>query len=276
MMQMQRDLMVAAQIGLGAPIDIGAAVKLPSFNVNPYVLIRQVWAQAQGRSWDQAFTAANARADAKKWVASDNTSREDFITLLVSTAINVKLVKDKNISAGGSDNPADTLSRTLDIIAKRRGITAPTPAQATQMKNNAAGNIEIAIPLEIIVALIGSLIVAGITVALIYFASQVIDDVLSKIECDRELVRLHADYNKIVDYHIANPNAPWSSDDLKARDDLLAAQAFVAGGCTKKAPGPESWVPWIVGGVAIAGITSVAIVYRDDIKAWFASRRARA
>jgi len=263
-------------VGLGAPIDdVTAALKLPAFSLNPYVLIKQFWAQVQGRSWDQAFASANARATAKKWIANDNPSKQDFITLMVSSAINAKLANDKNISAGGSDNPTDTLARTLQIIAKRRGIKTPTPADATQMKNNSTGNIEVLIPVMIVAVIAQMLAVTAIAIALIYFASLVIDDILSKIECDRELIRLHADYNKIVDYHIQNPNAPWSKEDLKARDDLLEAQKFVAGGCTTPKAGPEfPWGWWMLGGTVVtAGV--LGFVYKDDIKAWWASRRAK-
>jgi hypothetical protein len=279
---MTQDLMWAASIargpiGFGAlPDDITAALKLPSFFANPYAIVRQFWAQVQGRSWDQAFSSANARAASKKWIASDNPSKEDFITLLVSTAINGKEAQDKNIGASPTDNPTDTLARTLYIIAKRRGIKAPTAGDVAQMKSSSTGNIEVLIPVLIVAVIAQAIAIMVIAVALIYFSSLVIDDILSKIECDRELMRLHADYNKIVDRHLQNPNLPWTKEEVDARDKLLEQQKFVSEGCTKQKPGPESWVPWIVGGVAIAGITSVAIVYKDDIKHWFASRRARA
>jgi hypothetical protein len=271
------DLCAAVNIvGLGAPLDdVAAALKLPAFSLNPYALIRQFWAQVQGRSWDQAMTSANARAMSKKWIASDLPSKDDFITLLVSTAVNGKMAKDKNIGASPTDNPTDTLSRTLYILAQRRGIKTPTPGDVEQMKNSSTGNIEVLIPVLIVAVIAQAIAIMVVAVALIYFSSLVIDDVLSKIECDRELMRLHADYNRIVDRHIQNPNAPWTSDEIKARDALLESQKFVAAGCTKPKTGPEiPWGWWALGGTAItAGV--LGVVYKDEIKQWFASRRAK-
>lgn len=260
-------------VGFGALDDeIAAALKLPAFSLNPYVLIRQFWAQVQGRTWDQAMLSANARAKSKNWIAKNLDAKNDFITLMVSSAVNAKLAKDKNIGASQSDNPSDTLMRTLSIIANRRGISTPTTADVTQMKNNSTGNIEVLIPVLIVAVIAQMLAVTIIAVALIYFASQVIDDILSKIECDRELVRLHADYNKIVDYHIQNPSAPWTSDDLKARDELLKSQQYVAGGCTTPKAGPEfPWGWWALGGTVVtAGV--LGVVYKDEIKRWLARR----
>lgn len=275
---MTQDLMLAARIargpiGFGAlPDDVTAALNLPSFFSNPYAILKQFWGQVQGRGWDQAMTSANARASSKKWIASDLTSKNDFITLLVSTAVNGKLAQDKNIGASATDNPTDTLGRTLYIIAKRRGLSTPTSADVAQMKNNSTGNIEVLIPVLIVAVIAQAVAIMVIAVALIYFASSVIDDILSKIECDRELMRLHADYNKIVDRHLQNPNLPWTKEETDARDKLLAEQQFVAAGCTTPKPGPDiPWGWWALGGTAVAA-TVLGVVYKDEIKSWLHHR----
>jgi hypothetical protein len=255
-------------VGLGAPIDtIAAAITLPSLS-DPYKILRQFWGQVQGRSWDQAITSAYARASSEKWVASDQPSRADLITLLVASAVNSKLMADV-----GNLDVANDLSRTWYVIAQRMGIgTSKTEVDKAKQQAIATGNVEIGIPI-IIAAVIGeAIIVVGVTAVLMYFASQVIDDVLSKIVCDRELVRLHSAYNKIVEKHSNDPKLPWTDDDRKMRDQLVEQQKFVASGCVKPKPGIDPW-PYVLG-AGIVGTTAVALVYRKEIGEWL-SRRMR-
>lgn len=256
-------------VGFGAPFDtIAAAINLPSLGTNPYKIIRQFWGQVQGRSWDQAMTSAYARATSEKWVASDQPSRADLITLLVASAVNSKLMAD-----AGNLEVANDLSRTWYVIAQRMGIgTSKTDVDKAKQQAIATGNIEIGIPIIIVAVLGEALIVIGVTAVLMYFASQVIDDVLSKIVCDRELVRLHAAYNKIVENHSNNPNLPWTDDDRKMRDQLLEQQKFVANGCTKPKLGIDPW-PYVLG-AGIIGTTAVALVYRKEIGDLLSRRRA--
>jgi hypothetical protein len=261
-------------VGLGAPFDdLAALVKLPSFPTNPYAIVRQFWAQVQGRSWDQAMASANARAASQDWKPNDLASKNDLITLLVSTALNIKLAKDKNIGANEADNPPDTLARTWLIISKKMDLGIGSKEDVSKARSASVGNIEIGIPVIIVAVIAEAIIVVGVIAVLCYFASQVIDDVLAKAICDRELVRLHADYNKIVEFHANNPNVPWTQDEINARDRLLNQQQFVAAGCTKQKEGlPWAW--WALGGSALtAGV--LGVVYHKEIKDWIASRRAK-
>ena len=215
------------------------------------------------------MTSANARAASGNWVEKDIASKNDLITLLVSSAINAKIAADK-----GNLDTSNDLNRTWYVIAQKMGIGVPSATEIDQMKSKSTGNIEVLVPVLIAAVIMQALAVTAIVVALIYVAAQVIDDVLSKIVCDRELVRLHADYNKIVDKHNANPNLPWTSDETKARDDLIASQKFVAAGCTKPKPGIEAW-PWgwwVLGGTVLTtGV--LGVVYRKQIGEWIDRKR---
>ena len=235
-------------IGFGdVATDITAALKLPS--VDPLKVVKQFWGQIQGRSWDQAVVAATARAKAKDWKSGDQASKNDLITILVSTAINAKMLYD-----AGQPEYADLL-RSCQLIANQMHLGNPTQTDIDKMKTTAAVELE---PIILIVAVIASAMVAvGIVITLCFLAGDVIDNVLSKIECDRELIRLHNDYNNDV---------AAGNKDSSSRDKLLEAQQTVANGCVKPKPPFSPW-PYVAG----AGVLTTAIlgvVYRKQIGNW--------
>lgn len=257
--------------GLGTPIDDAlAAIKLPS--TDPYVVMRKIWAQVQGRSWEQAISSANARAIKGNWIVGDVASKNDLITLLVSTGINVKQLADHGESAR-----ADDLLRTWRLIAQRMGIgeVSPSNIETIKGKSKATGNVEVFVPVLIAAVIAEAVAAAAVLIALMYFASQVVDDVLSKVVCDRELARLHAEYNQVVERHNQNPNAPWSPEEKKRREELVEHQKFVAAGCVKKPKTPfdDPW-PYAIG-AGILGATVLGVVYRREIGDWIEQRRMR-
>lgn len=247
---------VALRIGLGDLTgDIAAALK---FSTDPLTIAKQFWGQVQGRTWDQAVAASSARATAKNWIANQLDSKNDIITILVSSAIIAKQTTDK-----GNLEIANDLNRTWVILAKRMGKDKPTAADVGKMKSQASAEIA---PVIVIVGIIAAaLAVTAIYITLIYFASQIIDDVLSKIECDRELIRLHNEYSKIVDR-----GGPSTDDDRAARDKLLEQQRVVAAGCTTPKPGFDVW-PWILG-AGLVSATTLGVVYRKEIGSWLTHR----
>lgn len=247
---------LSRSIGLGALTDdVAAALKL---STDPLKIAKQFWGQIQGRTWDQAMTAASARAASKIWPAKNLDAKNDFISILVSSAINAKQAADN-----GNLEMANDLNRTWVILANRMGLDKTTPADAAKLKSQATTEIA---PIIIIVGIVmAALAVSAIYIALIYFASQVIDDVLSKIECDRELIRLHNEYNKIVE-----KGGPQSDADKQIRDQLLEQQRIVAAGCTVPKPGFDVW-PWILG-VGLVSATTLGVVYRKEIGSWLTKR----
>jgi hypothetical protein len=263
------EMISAAPTALGAPIDdVVATLKFPS--TDPYAVLRQYWAQVQGRSWDAAVSSAYTRATKGNWIMGDLASKNDLITLLVSTGINAKQLSDQGDSAR-----ADDLIRTWKLIAQRMGINdvSLSNIETIKGKSKATGNVEVFVPVLIAAVIAETIAAAAVLIALMYFASQVVDDVLAKIVCDRELARLHADYNKIVDQHEQNPGRPWSPAEKKAREDLVAHQKFVIAGCVKqrKTPFDDPW-PYAIG-AGILGATVLGVVYRREIGDWIERRR---
>lgn len=246
--------------GFGSIVDdIGAAAR---FSVDPYALVRQFWAQIQGRSWDDAIASADARAHAGAWTSGDLAAKNDFITLIVSSAINAK-----QAYARGDTENGDALMRTWAIVARRAGVKQPTPAETQHMMTTAG--IELGAVEALIIGLIVAAALAGILVALCYFASDVIDNVLSKIECDRELIRLQAELDKVIQRH--QDGSPLSDDEKALRDKVLAQQQFVAGGCIARKPSTD-W-SLIAVGAGVVGIAVLGVVYAPEIKSLFSTRR---
>lgn len=243
-------------IGLGSIVeDITAAFKIPT---DPIQILPQFWAVVQGRSWVAAIDLANARAKAKNWVAGDKSSLDDFVTLCVSSAANAKRWRDYPASS--------LLVQSGDLIAKRAKVTKLTPGDIQQIATSGKAVAEIPlIYVVIIAAIMEAVIIVAVFATLAYFASTVIDDVLSKIECDRELVRLHAEYNKIL----ANkqPGSQFTDDEKKVASDLVDQIKFVQGNCTKTKPGLDPW-PYVLG-LGVAATAVLGVVYMDEIKGLF-------
>lgn len=250
--------------------DITAALKLPSFSLDPMAIVRQFWGQVQGRSWDQAMASAYARASSMNWIAKDAGSKADLIALLISSAINSKILADR-----GDLETANDLTRTWVVIARKMGVKAPTPAEIAGVKSRATGNIEVLIPVLIAAVIAEALVAITIVIALVWLASTVIDDVLSKIICDRELVRLHADYNKIIEHRNANPNPnlPKTSDEPAARDKLIEEQKFVAAGCVRPKPPFDPW-PYVIG-IGLVSVATAGVVYHKEIGDWIEGRKTQ-
>ena len=257
-MMRMRSLRGLEELGFGALTDdIAAALKI---STDPLTIAKQFWGQIQGRTWDQAIVAASARASSKNWIAKSLEAKNDFITILFSSIIAAKASAD-----GGNLETANDLNRTWVIIARRMGIDKTTPAQTDKMKTTAAAEVA---PIVLIVGVIAAaLAISAIYIALLYFASKVVDEVLAKIECDRELIRIHNDFNKVVEKHNAEPSLAWSDADKELRDKLLEQQRIVAAGCIKSKGDDFSPWPYVIG-AGLIGATTLAIVYRKNIQNW--------
>lgn len=235
--------------------DITAAFKIPT---DPLAILAQFWGVVQGRSWNAAFDAANARAAAKRWTANDRASLDDFVTLCVSSAVSAK--KWKNYPA------SSLLVQSGDLIAKRAKVKKLTPGDIQRMSSGATGAAELPLLYVVIIAAImEAVIIVAVFATLAYFGSTVIDDVLSKIECDRELVRLHAEYNKIL----ANKQSgsQFTDDEKKVASDLVEQIKFVENNCTKTKPPLDPW-PYVLG-LGVAATAVLGVVYMDEIKSLF-------
>lgn len=213
--------------------------------------VKQVWGaiDGAGRDFSSAISAAYARAASKKWT-SDRVGVSDLTALVVLSALDSRALREAGDNA--SIRAADALDRTWYVISKRNGYQAET-AQA-QKDANKDPKMTAAVPLIAIVAAIAAtLIIAGVYVYLIYQAASIIDRQLARdVESD-ELVRLHAEWQKIVDRHIADPNAPWTPEEIATLKRLEDAQAGIRQAIAPpppeppKAPGPN----WTVLGVAV-------------------------
>lgn len=253
---------IEPRVGIGAPLDLTA---LNAISLDPRAALRQFWKQVdlRGRSWDQATVEATSRATSGNWIAGDLDSRADFITLLIHSALNAKLISERDSTS------ADALNRTWVVIAERMGIR-PSDVNVKQMQTTAAVEAPAIAPIIIIAAIIMSgVVVISVIVALLYFSTKVVDDVLSKIVCERELLRLHAEYNKVVDKQLGGGQL--TDADRALQSKLEEQQKFVAGGCAKPKQEPSVW-PYAVG-AGIVGATILGVVYAPEIKGWLAKMK---
>jgi hypothetical protein len=271
----------ASMRGLGA-IWEGAAALQPQIE-----WVGKAWGivDASGRSWSQANADALARAASRNWPANDAVARSDLLALLVSSAIQSRAIASMpDIGPEASD----ALTRTWLVLIKKLGYD---PAQfkssdiRARMEREGASQANLAL-FDLLLIVAAGLVGAIIYAIGMYAIVTIINNLISKYFVDQELIRKHAEWQKVVDRHLNDPSLPWTPEERQILKDLEAAQAGLA---EKQAEVPNTYQqkkdegfwdsPWAWVGVAgILGGVVLAVVYKDDIKRLLAPppRRLRA
>jgi hypothetical protein len=250
--------------GLGGLIDdTAAALKL---SLDPVAAAKQLWGAAHGGSWDQTIAVADARAASKSW-STDFQSQTDLTTLALSSAFNVRGL-DK-IGTPEAKRASDALTRSFYILLKRINRA---PTQGASVQQYTSGNLTAAAEIPIGIIIVLAIAVAVVYVAFFVFLYYVLRDCLSvaatSYTCDREMMRLHAEVDKIVDNHLKD-GKPFTTDELSHIADLEAAQKRVLDGCVTATKPPVSGdIDWSTIGIVagILGVTALGVVYAPEIK----------
>lgn len=247
--------------------DTTAALKLA---VDPINGAKALWAAAQGKTWDGAIGAADARAESRSW-GTDLSSQADLATLALSSALNVSVLDKKNDAE--SKRVSDALTRSFYILLKRIG-RAPSGGASVQQytSSNLTAGAEIPIGIVIVLAIAAAVIYVAFFAFIYFVLRDCLAVTATTFVCDREMMRLHSEVDKIVDNHLKD-GKPYSSDELQRIADLEAAQKRVLEGCleaVKRDPPPKMpWdLPWGTVGivVGIVGLTALGLVYAPEIK----------
>lgn len=259
------DVKLAGHYGMGGLIDDTAtALKI---SLDPVTAAKALWGAAHGGSWDQAVGVADSRAASRSW-GTDFSSQTALSTLALSSAFNVYAL-DK-LGTADAKRASDALTRTFYILLKRINRA---PSGGASVQQYTSGNLTAAaeVPIGIIVAL--AIAVSVIYVAFFAFLYYVLRDCLSvaatSFACDREMMRLHAEVDKIVDNRLKN-GGNYTSEELRRISDLEAAQKRVLEGCVDalKPPPPATDIDWSTIGIVagILGATVLGVVYAPEIK----------
>jgi hypothetical protein len=241
----------------------------------------KIWSaiDAKGRGWDVALSDAYKRAETRGWKANDPVSRSDLIALIVQSAVSSRAVSSM---ADPGPRASDALTRTWVVIGKKLGLssetTIPDIRAAARRRNDLAA-------ITLIEAIIVIVVIAAAAVVYcfaIYYAAKIIDALITRIAAFAELIYLHYQVQRIVDRHLADPNLPWTDEELKWLHQLEKQQASAAEAVTRpseiNAPPPDEGTPlWrsplaLLGIVTVVGGVTLAVVYRKEIQAALAKR----
>jgi hypothetical protein len=180
----------------------------------------------KGRTFKQALQDSAMVAASKKWTLGVETTF-DLIAMIAGSALLSSSVKEDPNKAIGLRASA-ALDRTWEVLAKRAGWKGEDPI-AVQKTNPSSPDIRAALPiLEIVIVVVAIAAVAGVYAWAIWKASEIIERQLSISAESDELIRLHSEWQKIVDRHLADPNLPWTPQELQLLADLEKAQGLVA------------------------------------------------
>lgn len=253
-----------AQAGVAGLIeDTSAALKLA---IDPVDAAKKLWAASQGKSWEGAIGGADARAESRQW-DTGLQSQADLVTLAISSACSVSKL-DKRSDAEAK-RASDALTRTFYILLKRIGRA---PSQGASVQQYTSGNLtaaaEIPIGIVIVLAIAAAIIYIAFFALIYYVLRDCLSVVATSFVCDREMVRLHSEVDKIVDNRLKKGGS-FSADELQRIADLEAAQKRVLDGCVEAIkPPPAGGIPWgtvaLVGGLVAA--TALGVVYAPEIK----------
>lgn len=252
-----------AQAGLAGLIDDTAnALKL---SPDPVYAAKALWAAAQGKSWDGAIGAADSRAESMNW-STELGAQMDLATLALSSAFSVRALTKRGDPE--SVRISDTLTRSFYILLKRIGRAPTNASTVSQYTGGLTAAAEV--PIGIIVAL--AITAAVIYVAFFAFIYYILRDCLSlaatTFVCDREMMRLHSEVDKIAANHA--DGGSYTPQELQRVADLEAAQRRVLEGCIEavKPPGGSSPFPWntVAIIVGIGGLTALGLMYAPEIK----------
>jgi hypothetical protein len=259
---------VVKDLGLAGVIDDTVASLKLSLDLRSAA--KQLWASTQGSTWGTLLTRATTRARSKSWDTSP-TAQADLTTLALSTAFHVERLE--KLGDPQSKRVADALNRTLYILLKRIG---KAPQGGATVSQYTGGGVPLAaeVPIAIVIAL--AITVAVIYVAFFAFLYYVLRDVLAvaatSYECDREMIRLHAEVDQIAERH--QNGEPYSAEELERIAALEDAQKSVLDGCvTAITPGSiKSKPPWDINwkalsiGAGIVGIAVLGVIYAPEIR----------
>jgi hypothetical protein len=179
--------------------------------------VKLAWQNFDGRPFGKAVLDAYARAASKAW-KNDLASRADLIALCVSSALNSRAIDD---GTPIGTKAANILANTWTVLAKKTGWQGQT---ADDVRKQAGGTKT---SIEIVLIVVAVLAMAGVYAWIVYKAAEIIETKLAIDAESDELVRLHAESQKIVDRHLENPNLPWTPEELKILQDLKDQQEGV-------------------------------------------------
>jgi len=205
--------------------------------------VKLAWPNYDGRQFGQAVLDAYARAAAKAW-KNDAASKNDLIALVVSSALCSRAIDDgTQIGA----RAANILANTWTVLAKRTGFSGQSAEDLKKQSGTTAS-------VEIILIVVAVLAMAGVYAWIVYKAAEIIERKLSIDAESEELVRLHAEGQKIVDRHLNDPKLPWTPEELKILQDLKDQQEGIHHEMAPPKPAnPFDPVPYLVaGGIGLA------------------------
>jgi hypothetical protein len=254
--------------GLGGLMDdTMAALRL---SADPADAAKKIWAGVQGKTWDGAIGAADARAESRVW-DTGLQAQADLATLALSSACNVRGL-DK-IDSAEAKRVSDALTRTFYILLKRIG-RAPSGGASVQQytSSNLTAGAEIPIGIVIVLAIAAAVIYVAFFAFIYYVLRDCLSIAATSYTCDREMLRLHSEVDKIVDNHLKDGKG-YSVDELRRIAELEAAQKRVLEGCIEalKPPTPPKppWdIDWSTVGIVagIVGVTALGVIYAPEIK----------
>lgn len=242
-----------------------------SLSSDPTAAAKALWATMRGTTWNAAIGAADARAASAAW-GTDLSSQADLATLAVSSACSVSVLSKR--SDVQSKRISDALTRTFYILLKRIGRAPSSSSTVGQYTSGLTAAAEV--PIGIIIAL--AITAAVIYVAFFAFIYYILRDCLAvsatSFVCDREMLRLHAEVDKIAANHA--DGSSYSPDEIRRVDELEAAQRRVLEGCVDALKPPDAGRPFPWGTIAIiggiVGLTTLGLVYAPEIKHALAPR----
>lgn len=225
----------------------------------------------KGRSWDTTLSDAYNRAEQKNWVAGDKTSYFDLTAIIIRSAL---LSRAASAMPPPGPDFANALDKTWLGIAQKLGYTSSTTMddlRAAAKRNNQTAAIAL---FELIIIIVGLAVMGVVYCFAIYYASKIVDDILTRLVSFAEEVWQNVQIQKIIDRHTADPNLPWDEEEKNRLHQLEQQQQEThkevikpptVGGDDKNPP--SFWdSPWAIFGiVTVVGGTALAIVYRKEL-----------
>jgi len=173
------------------------------------------------RAFTDALRTAYKRAAAKAWPEKEATTRADLVALAIGSGFSARAISSMpNIGVRASD----ALNRTWYVLANKLGYRGESADEikASAQKQNPTGA-----EIPVIVIVIAVVAIAAVYALIVWKAAQLIDSYLARSAQEQELIRLHAEWQKIVDRHLEDPKLPWTPEELQILDRLEKAQAGI-------------------------------------------------
>lgn len=172
------------------------------------------------RNFDEAAASGAQRALAKRWDLSAIA-----VSDLQAYALQSFMAK------------SDLLDGTWKILAKRIGWLQPMDGDAAQasIAKDTQGSPVLSSVVPIVIGVLGVVAGAALAIWIVSRASLLIDHELARFAQERELLRLHAEAQAVIEAHNARElqegrSIPYSPDETAILDRLARAQEAISQG----------------------------------------------